>query len=84
MGREIETSFNLASTGLAWTRALAELRPDLRSRLPAVMSGADGLRWAIGWLDIASGCYILEISRYFEDQAYALRSDWSEIGKGLA
>jgi hypothetical protein len=42
------------------------------------------LDWLIGWLDVGAGYSVLRISRYFDDQASAIRSDWAEIKIELA
>jgi hypothetical protein len=41
------------------------------------------LRWAIGWIDIGAGGYVLKLSGYFEDQASAIESDWAKIESEL-
>ncbi len=85
ISRGINMSFEFARKGLAWTQLLGRIAPQMRPRLLQILkdNDASGLHWVFGWLDIAVGYHVLGISRYFEDQASAIRSDWTDIENEL-
>jgi hypothetical protein len=86
ISRAINMSFAFTCFALGWAKILGDLAPQARSRLVAILNDKDAsaLNWLIGWLDVAVGSRVLGISGYFEDQAGAIRSDWSEIEAELA
>ncbi len=85
ISREINASFAITCFALGWAKVLGSLSPRMRPHLYQILQSGDAqaLNWVIGWLDIAVGYRVLGISGYFEDQAWAIRSDWAEIEKEL-
>ncbi len=85
ISREINLSFQIARFALAWVKVLGAVAPKMRPQLLEIVKSDDAaaLRGLFGWLDIAVGYRALGISGYFEDQAFAIRGDWTEIAKQL-
>jgi hypothetical protein len=84
IARQLHYVFFTTEFALGWTRTLGRISPDFRARLLELTKAQSKLNWVIGWLDIGVGARTLGISGYFEDQAFAIRSDWSKIEAELA
>ena len=81
---EINWCFGAIDLALGWVRALAKADASYKLALQKTLSEQQRLLWLLGWLDWGCGARTLQISGYFEDQAWSLRSDWDEIAKTLS